>query len=726
MAGAAQGTAIAELTVPVRGDLDPLRKDLAQARRELEAFSKSLNAAGGTSGASASAGMAKLQRDLAGANDNAKKLAVSFTQMSGTATGAFAKTTTGVNQLNGSISGATMDFSKFAAQVDHAADELLRFSGAAGAAGAVRPPVAPKSTPSTGGGTPGPTPVVPPIQPLNDYDESMSKAAKTSKNLAFQQRNLSMQLLDTGQSLALGMPLLQVFLQQGPQIAQIWGANEGGVGRAFKESGKQILGLITKFPLLTAGALAFGVTLLAIRNDLKDAGHKSIEFGDILMGLWKTVADGVSSAFAPLMPYLKTVWDFIAESAHSVGNLVIKSFMKVYVDLKFLFGNFGTIVAKGILGAVNVVITGIESMINFAIDGMNKLVGVVNSVVSKIPGYDPKQDAIGEFGKVTLERAEAPALDKSYQDALDLRNKNIGEIDKSDPLGDFYDAWKENSVEAMNERLAKKKKKGKTSTKEDPYEKIIRDSKQFVEMQNLEAAAIGQTEEQTAQLRYEQEMLNKAADAHIKLTDAQKNEIKALSEEMARAEQHTKDLKAAYDFGKETFKGFFTDLKDGLIEGKGLWQSFGDAAANALQKIGDKLLDGALDGLFNSLWNSGGSGGGGIGSLFSWITGGHATGTEFSSGGVKWVGEKGPELMKVPGGAQVIPNNRISAPGTPAFNGANQNAAPSVTIVQHLSANGDKTIQKIAYDAVQNGLDDYDRHKLPQSIDRVSSNPRMR
>jgi hypothetical protein len=726
MAGAAQGTAIAELTVPVRGDLDPLRNDLAQARRELEAFSKSLATAGGTS--SASNGMAKLQRELAGANDNAKKLAVSFTQMGGTATGAFAKTMNGVNQLNGSISGATMDFSKFAAQVDHAADELQRFVGAAGAAGAAGGHAAPKSMPSTRGAAPqaGPTPAVPPVKPLNDYEESMSKAAKTSKNLAFQQRNLSMQLLDTTQTLALGMPPLQVFLQQGPQIAQIWGANEGGVGRAFKETGKMIGGLILKFPLLTAGALAFGATLFAIRNDLKDAGHKSIEFGDILTGLWKTVSDGVGSAFAPLMPYLKTIWDFIAESAHSVGNLVIKSFMKVYVDLKFLFGNFGTVVAKGILGAVNVVITGIESMINFAIDGMNKLVGVVNSVVSKIPGYDPNQDAIGEFGKVTLERAEAPGLDKAFQDALDQRNKNIGEIDKSDPLGDFYDAWKENSVEAMNERLAKKKKKKGAGSKEDPYEKIIRDSKQFIEMQNLEAAAIGQTEEQTAQLRYEQEMLNKAADAHIKLTEAQKAEIKGLSEEMARAEQHTKDLKEAYDFGKDTFKGFFTDMKDGLIEGKGLWGSFADAASNALQKIADKLLDSALDGIFDSLWSGGGGGGGLMGGLFSWITGGHATGTEYSSGGVKWVGEKGPELMKVPGGSQVIPNNRITAPGAPSFNGANQNEKPSVTIVQHLSANGDKTIQKIAYDAVQDGLDDYDRHKLPQSIDRVSSNPRMR
>ncbi|QIG67371.1 tail tape measure protein [Rhizobium phage RHph_TM3_3_9] len=734
----AQGAAIAELTVPVRGDLDPLRADLAAARRELEAFSKSMSVPGGASaGASASGNMAKLQRDLAAANDNARKLAVTFTQMGGTASGAFAKTESGVAQLTGSINSATMDFSKFAASVDKAGDELVQFTGAAGAAGAAGAGagkglggVHPTNTPVAPG---APAPVAPPVKPLNDYNDALDKSAKASKNLAFQQRNLSMQLLDTGQSLALGMPPLQVLLQQGPQIAQIWGTNEGGVGRAFRETGKMFLGLVTKFPLLTAGAVLFGGALLAIRNDLKNAGHDSIEFGDILIGLWKTVSEGIGNAFSPLMPYLETIWNAIVESVHTTGNFVITAFMDVYNDLKFLFGNFGTIIAKGIIGAVNAVIGGIESMVNAAVKGINNLTIAINNIISKI-GVDKAAQffgfsgAIDSIGEVSLGRVETPALDKSFNDALALRNKNREDILNSDPLGDFYDAWKENSVEAMNERLSKKKKKGAHS-KEDPYEKIIRDSKQFIEQQNLEAESIGKTEEAAAALRYEQEMLNKAADAHIKLTEAQKTEIHGLAEQMAEAEQRTKDLREAYDFGKETFKGFFTDLKDGLESGKGLWKSFADAALNALGRIADKLLDSALDGIFDSLWSGGGSGGSGgiLGSVLGWITGGgHATGTQFSPGGWKWVGERGPELMKVPGGAQVVPNNRIRAPGTPSFaSAANQNTA-GPTIIQHLSANGDASIRKIAYDAVQDGLDEYDTHKLPQSMERVQQNPRMR
>jgi|GEM_PF-737578 len=51
------------------------------------------------------------------------------------------------------------------------------------------------------------------------------------------------------------------------------------------------------------------------------------------------------------------------------------------------------------------------------------------------------------------------------------------------------------------------------------------------------------------------------------------------------------------------------------------------------------------------------SGGFNWGDVMSWF-GGHANGTEFSDGGWKWVGENGPELARVPRGAQVMDHNR--------------------------------------------------------------------
>lgn len=92
---------------------------------------------------------------------------------------------------------------------------------------------------------------------------------KATANLAYQQKNLAMQLGDVGQSLALGASPLQVLLQQGPQIAQIYGPGEGGIGRAFKETGNLLVGLVTRFgPLLAVLAAAYGAYKLLMSSSV--------------------------------------------------------------------------------------------------------------------------------------------------------------------------------------------------------------------------------------------------------------------------------------------------------------------------------------------------------------------------------------------------------------------------------------------------------------------------
>ncbi|WP_136617069.1 MULTISPECIES: hypothetical protein [Mesorhizobium] len=68
---------------------------------------------------------------------------------------------------------------------------------------------------------------------------------------------------------------------------------------------------------------------------------------------------------------------------------------------------------------------------------------------------------------------------------------------------------------------------------------------------------------------------------------------------------------------KDTFKGFFTDMADGLKQGKSLWESLEGAAVNALSKIADKLIDRGLDGIFNSIFGGESTGSGLLGDLLS-------------------------------------------------------------------------------------------------------------
>jgi hypothetical protein len=177
---------------------------------------------------------------------------------------------------------------------------------------------------------------------------------------------------------------------------------------------------------------------------------------------------------------------------------------------------------------------------------------------------------------------------------------------------------------------------GAGSAQKDPYAEIVEGAKRRIETLKAEQAALGMTEEQSARLRYETELLNQADQKGLQLKPAQIEALKGYASEMAAIESQTKRQAAAMDFAKDASRGFFNDMKQGLQEGKGLWESFGNAVTNVLSKIFDKIMNSGIEMLYDGLFPSGSggiTGGSGIladiGSfLFS------AKGNAFNSGGV--------------------------------------------------------------------------------------------
>lgn len=262
----------------------------------------------------------------------------------------------------------------------------------------------------------------------------------------------------------------------------------------------------------------------------------------------------------------------------------------------------------------------------------------------------------------------------------------------------------------------------------EQYQSLISDGKSFIEQQGIEQQAIGKTELEAAKLRATFDLLNQARRAGINLTPTQVAELTTLGESMAEAEYQTRKLQERYDFAKDTFKGFFTDIKTELQNGASIWEAFGTAAANALQKIADKALDLALNGIFDIIFNSfGGAAGGGGGNLFTRLLG-FENGTSYAPGGFAMVGERGPELVRLPGGSQVVPNNRITVPSTPSFGsgGANVQNSPREVNVYVSGARGNSEIREMVQQGVSDGLAEYDANVLPGSVQRVRENPRIR
>lgn len=130
-------------------------------------------------------------------------------------------------------------------------------------------------------------------------------------------------------------------------------------------------------------------------------------------------------------------------------------------------------------------------------------------------------------------------------------------------------------------------------------------TKEYIRQQEVELDVVGMTREAATAYRKEQEALATATKTGQTLTDAQRKTIHDNAVAYAAAEEKVRSYTEALEFAKDIAKGFFQDMREGLINGRSLWESFGVAAINVLNRIADKLMNMAIDGLFAAAFGGG-------------------------------------------------------------------------------------------------------------------------
>jgi hypothetical protein len=119
-------------------------------------------------------------------------------------------------------------------------------------------------------------------------------------------------------------------------------------------------------------------------------------------------------------------------------------------------------------------------------------------------------------------------------------------------------------------------------------------------------------------------------------------------------DQTSESIKAAEAAGATLASSLGGVLK-GLIDGTTDWKEASMSAFKAILQYSNQMnVAGGGKGLF---------GGGFFQSLLGGLIGipGFANGTNYAPGGVALVGERGPELVNLPRGSQVVPNHRMKA-----------------------------------------------------------------
>lgn len=144
-----------------------------------------------------------------------------------------------------------------------------------------------------------------------------------------------------------------------------------------------------------------------------------------------------------------------------------------------------------------------------------------------------------------------------------------------------------------------------------------------------ERGEIGLTGAALEAYRIETELLAAAKQKNLQLTPAEIEQLRQLAQETGVLTEAIRKQREETEFYRDTYRGFFSDMVNGLREGKSMWEAFGDAVMNVVNKIIDRLLDTALDGLFN---NKDGSPGGLLASIGKLFIKKSADGNAFGSG----------------------------------------------------------------------------------------------
>ena len=154
--------------------------------------------------------------------------------------------------------------------------------------------------------------------------------------------------------------------------------------------------------------------------------------------------------------------------------------------------------------------------------------------------------------------------------------------------------------------------------------------------------------------------------------------------------------------GFDTFKSSVSSAFAGLITGA---SSFKDALGSVLKSLANVFAQAASTALFSG---------------FKLPE--YANGTNNAPGGMALVGERGPELVNLPRGAQV----RTASDTSRMMGGVGGNATITIVAPEGFSAQQQGEIQGIAVNVTSQGISSYDRTTLPGSVNRINSDPRRR
>ncbi|WP_332717333.1 hypothetical protein [Pelagibacterium mangrovi] len=424
------------------------------------------------------------------------------------------------------------------------------------------------------------------IGALKGRTTALTQMGGASRLAAANARNLSYQLIDIGQGIPLMFqsPLygLQNLGFQIAQISQLY-MGQGGLSQALKDVGGQLLGF-TRYlgpAALAVGAVAAGVA--GLTHEINQSAEVQVGFFDVVQAGFSLISEQIMGVVGPainqLLIWFGQMWGVISPVLKTVGNGIIGTFVGAFDAVVASWDKLPAAMGDLIIQAANTVIQHVKYMIRSVQVEFNKFFGGLDQMLQ-----DAGMPTLGiRVDPISLAGGEIP---NPFAGAASGAGKAAS--------GAFSNAM---SRDYLGEAFG----------------------------------ALSQRAQDIARTRAEMEALEDA-------TGKAGGKAKELGDKLSEA---AKAAQQEWEFYRSTFSGFFSDLRGGLSEGKNFWQSFGEAASSALNKILDRWMELIANNIFSILMPSPVGGGGGGGGLLSGLFSGIGKLFGFAQGGSFQVGGSG-------------------------------------------------------------------------------------
>ena len=269
-----------------------------------------------------------------------------------------------------------------------------------------------------------------------------------------QTQNLVYQVNDVVVGLASGQAPLTVLLQQGSQIATVFGPGTGVTG-IMRGLGQAVFSIARQFApvLVVAGAVAgvFGILTHEI-NKTTDVG---VTMGDTFKATFQLIGEAVYEFIQPaitaIAPWVKSAYDFIIDATKFVVNNVIAYYVALYQSARIVFNNIPAAFEAAWKTGLNLVLDAVGFAVNGIIDTfsgtINTTVGIfkggfdaVVAVWGLLPAAFQRLGALAMNGLIDIVESGVQGIISAIDELLTFIGSAAELVGRQNPFADLLDA----------------------------------------------------------------------------------------------------------------------------------------------------------------------------------------------------------------------------------------------------------------------------------------------